>query len=136
MSRSLATLIIAVSIALTAATSAAASASGPLSGKWSGVIADGAHSQRIAIVERSWILGPLFLFNNLHSLHHESPRIPWYHYNRHYRVARDRLIAENGGLVYRSYLEVARRFLFWPHDELRHPTGRVPFLQADHAGKS
>lgn len=34
-----------------------------------------AHSDvpaRIAIVENSWILGPLFLFNNLHSLHHES----------------------------------------------------------------
>ena len=88
--------------------------------------------QRIAIVERSWILGPLFLFNNLHSLHHESPRIPWYHYQRHYRAARDRLIAENGGLVYRSYWDVARRFLFWPHDELRHPTGRA----LDHAGRS
>ena len=30
-------------------------------------------AQRIAIVEDSWILGPLFLFNNLHSLHHETP---------------------------------------------------------------
>jgi fatty acid desaturase len=85
--------------------------------------------QRVAIVEGSWILGPLFLFNNLHSLHHEAPRIPWYHYNRHYRAARQRLIAENGGLVYRSYFDVARRFLFRAHDELRHPTGRVPIRQ-------
>jgi fatty acid desaturase len=82
--------------------------------------------ERVAIVEDSWILGPLFLFNNLHSLHHEAPRIPWYHYNRHYRIARDRLIAENGGLVYHGYFDVARRFLFRSHDELHHPTGRVP----------
>ena len=30
--------------------------------------------ERIAIVEGSWILGPMFLFNNLHSLHHEDRR--------------------------------------------------------------
>ena len=82
--------------------------------------------QRIATVERSWILGPLFLFNNLHSLHHESPWLPWYQYNARYRAERGRLLAENGGLVYDSYLEVARRFLFRPHDALEHPTGRVP----------
>ncbi len=82
--------------------------------------------ERIAIVERSWILGPLFLFNNLHSLHHESPGIPWYEYNARYREQRQRLIAENGGLVYRGYFDVARRFLLRPHDSLPHPTGRAP----------
>jgi fatty acid desaturase len=81
---------------------------------------------RIAIVEESWILGPLFLFNNLHSLHHEAPLIPWYQYPARYRLIRDRLIAENGGLVYRTYFEVARRFLFRPHDAPQHPSGRVP----------
>jgi len=86
--------------------------------------------QRIALVERSWILGPLFLFNNLHSLHHEAPAIPWYEYHARYRLNRDRLIAENGGLVYRTYFEVARRFLFRPHDVLPHPTGRAPVGQA------
>jgi fatty acid desaturase len=82
--------------------------------------------ERIAIVERSWILGPLFLFNNLHSLHHEAPRVPWYRYNTRYRQARERLIAENGGLVYDSYLDVARRYLFRAHDVPLHPMGRVP----------
>ena len=85
--------------------------------------------ERIAIVEGSWILGPLFLFNNLHSLHHEAPSIPWYQYIGRYRVIRERLLAENGGLVYSTYFDVARRFLFRPHDEHQHPTGRVP-LQA------
>ena len=82
--------------------------------------------QRIAVVENSWILGPLFLFNNLHALHHEKPSIPWYRYNARYRTERARLIAENGGLVYDTYFDVARRFLFRPHDTLQHPTGRVP----------
>ena len=82
--------------------------------------------QRVAIVEKSWILGPLFLYNNLHSLHHEKPCIPWYQYNERYRRERTRLIAENGGLVYVTYFDVARRYLFRPHDVLLHPAGRVP----------
>lgn len=82
--------------------------------------------KRIAIVERSRILGPLFLFNNLHSLHHEAPTLPWYLYNARYRLNRERLIAENGGLVYTTYFDVARRFLFRAHDAIEHPTGRVP----------
>jgi fatty acid desaturase len=82
--------------------------------------------QRTAIVERAWLLGPLFLFNNLHALHHEEPSIPWYQYNTHYRVNRERLIAENGGLVYATYFDVARRYLFRAHDVLPHPLGRAP----------
>jgi fatty acid desaturase len=82
--------------------------------------------ERIAIVEGSWFLGPLFLFNNLHSLHHESPLVPWYEYPARYRVIRERLIAENGGLIYRTYFDVARRYLFRAHDVLLHPNGRVP----------
>jgi fatty acid desaturase len=81
---------------------------------------------RTAIVERSWFLGPLFLFNNLHVLHHESPALPWYEYNARYRTDRARLIAKNGGLVYSTYFDVARRFLFRPHDVLVHPMHRVP----------
>jgi fatty acid desaturase len=81
---------------------------------------------RIAVVENSRLLGPLFLFNNLHSLHHEEPMIPWYQYNARYQMDRARLIAENEGLVYDSYLEVARRYLFRPYDALLHPLGRVP----------
>lgn len=86
--------------------------------------------ERIAIVERSWFLGPLFLFNNLHSLHHEAPSIPWYRYNARYRLIRERLLAENGGLIYVSYFDVARRFLLRPHDGLQHPTGRIRGNQA------
>ena len=82
--------------------------------------------ERTAIVENAAILGPLFLYNNLHALHHENPMIPWYEYPAWYRQNRDRLLAENGGLVYDSYLDVARRFLLWSHDRPRHPLGRIP----------
>jgi len=81
---------------------------------------------RIAIVERSWLLGPLYLFNNLHALHHETPTLPWYAYPSHYRRHRERLLAANGALVYRTYFDVARRYLFSPHDVLEHPTDRAP----------
>jgi fatty acid desaturase len=81
--------------------------------------------ERTAIVENSWILGPLFLFNNLHALHHEQPTIPWYRYPAFYRENRERLVQENGGLVYDSYLDVARRFLLNSHDKPKHPAGRV-----------
>jgi fatty acid desaturase len=92
--------------------------------------------ERIAIVEASWILGPLYLFNNLHALHHEAPRIPWYHYNRRYRVLRERLIAQNGGLVYRGYTDVARRYLLRWHDTPLHPSGGVQVKASSQAGSS
>ena len=86
--------------------------------------------ERTAIVEDSWLLGPLFLFNNLHSLHHEEPLLPWYRYHARYRLTRDRLLAENGGLVYSTYFDVARRYLFRMHDQPQHPLGRAPSRRA------
>lgn len=82
--------------------------------------------ERTATVEGSWLLGPLFLFNNLHSLHHAEPLLPWYRYRARYAVTREHLLAANGGLVYTTYFEVARRFLFRMHDQPQHPLGRAP----------
>lgn len=82
--------------------------------------------ERVAIVENSWVLGPIFLFNSLHALHHENPTLPWYRYLAVYRENRERLIKENGGLVYNSYFDIARRYLFRPHDQVEHPMGRIP----------
>jgi fatty acid desaturase len=82
--------------------------------------------ERIAIVEGSWFFGPLFLFNNLHVLHHDEPLIPWYAYGAAYRRRREELLRMNGGLLYRTYFDVARRYLLTPHDTAVHPTDRVP----------
>ena len=76
---------------------------------------------RVAIVEKAPVLGLLFLFNNLHALHHERPGLAWYRLPRAYRAARARLLEENGGLVYAGYGQVAARFLLRPHDRLIHP---------------
>jgi fatty acid desaturase len=77
--------------------------------------------KRIAIVENSWIFGTLFLFNNLHAVHHAEPSLAWYRLPGRYRATRSRWLAENGGLLYDGYLEVARRYLLHPHDVPIHP---------------
>ncbi|MFI5013825.1 MAG: fatty acid desaturase [Hyphomicrobiales bacterium] len=82
--------------------------------------------ERTAIVENAPVLGLLYLYNNLHAAHHERPTTPWYEIPAWYRMNRDRLIRENGGLVYEGYAEVARRYLLRPHDGLLHPSDRVP----------
>jgi fatty acid desaturase len=77
--------------------------------------------RRTAIVEKSWILGPLFLFNNLHVAHHMRHTMPWYALPRWYKINRAALIERNGGLVYDSYLDVVRRYFLRPHDQALHP---------------
>ena len=77
--------------------------------------------RRTAIVEKAWILGPLFLFNNLHAAHHLRHRLPWYQLPKFYRLNRAALIERNGGLVYRGYFDVVRRYLLRPHDSPIHP---------------
>ena len=86
--------------------------------------------ERIALVENATLLGPLFLFNNLHAVHHAWPGVAWYRIPALYRRNRGRLIAANGGLVYDGYLDVARRYLLTPHDRLLHPLGRAPISEA------
>ena len=82
--------------------------------------------QRIALVENAPVLGLLFLFNNLHVVHHVWPRVPWWRIPGLYRRHREALIAANGGLLYDGYADVARRYLLTPHDSVLHPHGRAP----------
>lgn len=77
--------------------------------------------RRTALVERAPVFGLLFLFNNLHVVHHMRPRMPWYRIPGWYAAHRTALVSRNGGLVYRGYLDVARRFLLRPHDVTVHP---------------
>lgn len=86
--------------------------------------------ERIALVENAPVLGMLFLFNNLHVVHHAWPRVPWYRIPRLYRRTRAGLIAANGGLLYDGYADVARRYLLAPHDSLLHPHHRAASPEA------
>lgn len=80
-----------------------------------------APGERSAIVENAPILGLLFLYNNLHAVHHERPGLPWYRIPADYRARRAAILRENGGLVYNGYADVARRYWFTPHHTGSHP---------------
>jgi fatty acid desaturase len=83
-------------------------------------------SWRTAIVESSGPLALLYLFNNFHALHHEKPWVAWYELPPLFRNSRARLLAANGGLLYRGYGDVFRRFLWRHYQPPVHPLGRAP----------
>ena len=91
---------------------------------------DTAPEARTAIVENAHVLGLLFLYNNLHVVHHSWPNLPWYRIPGFYRARRAALLRRNGGLVYRGYGDVARRFFFRAHDGAIHPHHRAAVVQA------
>lgn len=100
----------------------------------------GAKEERTAIVENSPAFGLLFLYNNLHIVHHSRPQMPWYKIPKLYKARRDDFIELNGGLVYNGYLDVARRYFFTPHHDPVHPLHPrtvagtdIPELQNDQA---
>jgi fatty acid desaturase len=76
---------------------------------------------RTAIVEASPIFGLLFLNNNLHYVHHEHPRVPWYRLPALYRSRRDEFLAENEGYCFSGYLSMIRRYLFVRKTPVPHP---------------
>ena len=81
--------------------------------------------QRTAIVENASLFGLLFLNNNLHVVHHRWPTVPWYRLAGLYRQNRSEILAANGGLVYRGYAQVFRRYLFAQYDHPVHPAERA-----------
>jgi fatty acid desaturase len=80
--------------------------------------------ERSASVENAPVFGLLFLFNNLHAVHHAFPRLPWYRIPRLYRRHRAALVGGNGGLLYNGYADLAWRYLVRPHDTVMHPLER------------
>ncbi|HEX3982249.1 MAG TPA: fatty acid desaturase [Acidisoma sp.] len=83
-------------------------------------------AERTAIVENASVLGLLFLYNNLHAVHHDAPGMPWYRIPAFYRAHRDEIVRANGGLVYDGYWDVMRRYLVNPHHRGPHPGFAVP----------
>jgi len=78
--------------------------------------------ERIASVESNWVFGLLFLWNNLHIVHHLHPALPWYEIPKAYRRDRDMLLARNGGYRFSGYGEIARRWLLRPVFVPVHPS--------------
>jgi fatty acid desaturase len=77
--------------------------------------------QRTAAVESNVVFGLLYLYNNLHVVHHYKPTMPWYDIPRYYRENRESLLELNGQYVYRGYAVFVRRFLFTPVFSPEHP---------------
>lgn len=75
---------------------------------------------RSVIIEDRGLLSFLFLKNNLHSVHHACPNVPWYRLEDRYVAQRDQFLTRNEGYAYRSYMEVARLFLFRTKDPVPH----------------
>lgn len=68
------------------------------------------HDQRTAIVEGSWITQLLFLNNNFHVIHHRKPHLSWYRIQKEYRGSEAEIAKENGGYVFRNYLQIATQY--------------------------
>jgi fatty acid desaturase len=89
-------------------------------------------AQRTAVVEANPLLSLIFLYNNLHVVHHARPTLPWYALPAAWR----RMQAERGdaparaaGMVYAGgYVEVLRRYLLRPVIEVEYPRGHASEL--------
>jgi fatty acid desaturase len=77
--------------------------------------------QRTAAVESNVVFGLLYLYNNLHVVHHLKPTMPWYDIPRYYRENRESLLEVNGQYAYRGYAVFVRRFLLTPVFSPVHP---------------
>lgn len=75
---------------------------------------------RTIIVERS-LLSLLFLYNNLHVVHHARPGEPWFRMPGLYAQDRAGWQARNRGYVYRGYRTIIRRHFLRPKEPLLHP---------------
>jgi fatty acid desaturase len=80
--------------------------------------------ERTVIVEDRGPLAFLFLFNNLHAVHHLYPGVAWHRLPRIYAEGREGFRAQNGGYVYRSYAQIFRRHLLRAKDPVPHPRFR------------
>lgn len=76
---------------------------------------------RTVIVEDKGPLAFLFLFNNLHVVHHLHPGVAWYRLPGLYRHYRASFQAENHSYVYRSYGQVFRHYFLRAKDPVPHP---------------
>ncbi|MEE9586600.1 MAG: fatty acid desaturase [Hyphomicrobiaceae bacterium] len=78
-------------------------------------------TSRSAIIEATPFFALLFLNNNLHHVHHSSPRTPWYELPGLYRAGKQRFVSENGGYGFDGYGALFRRHFLRPVNAIVHP---------------
>ena len=76
---------------------------------------------RTVIVEASPAFSLLFLNNNLHFVHHEHPRVPWYKLPELYRAHRHAFRDANDSYCFAGYGEIVRRYFLRAKQPVPHP---------------
>jgi fatty acid desaturase len=78
-------------------------------------------SERSVIIEAELPMSLLYLNNNLHAVHHETPGTAWYRLPALYQARKNEILAENGGYFFKGYAQVVARYLFRPKEPVLHP---------------
>jgi fatty acid desaturase len=76
---------------------------------------------RTTTVEAGPVMGFLFLYNNLHALHHAEPTLAWYERPRQYRARRNALLGASRYHLIDGYGRLFRRYMFEAKEPLLHP---------------
>ncbi|MFG5382594.1 fatty acid desaturase [Yoonia sp. R2-816] len=76
---------------------------------------------RSAVVEAHPALALLYLNNNLHIVHHASPRTPWYDLPKLYTERRQQYLTANENTLFLGYSDIAKRFAFAVKQPVEHP---------------
>lgn len=66
---------------------------------------------RSAVVESNAVMSLLYLNNNLHSLHHDAPGLPWYRLPAKWKAHKKDTLERNNGYYYPGYGEIFKRYL-------------------------
>ena len=86
-------------------------------------------AHRTAVVEANRLLSLIFLYNNLHVVHHARPALPWYELPAAWRklqAERGDAPARTAGMVYAGgYTEILRRYLLRAVIDVEHPSSPV-----------
>ncbi len=77
---------------------------------------------RTATIEAGPLLSFLFLYNNLHALHHAEPTLAWHRRPARYRAVRTDLLRASRYHLIDSYAQLARNYLFEAKEPLLHPS--------------
>lgn len=76
---------------------------------------------RSATVEAGRLMSFLFLYNNLHALHHAQPRLAWHKRARRYRVMRNKILGESRYHLIKGYGSLFRNHLLDAKEPILHP---------------
>jgi fatty acid desaturase len=76
---------------------------------------------RTATIEAGPLLSFLFLYNNLHALHHAEPALAWYRRPGRYRATRTEVLARSRYHLIGSYWLLAKNYLVEAKEPLLHP---------------